>query len=146
MYWTFNGTRVKTPTIPFHKIGTNQDFNMTLVTEAGEDLDKTYLCVATENHAGTLSAKLSGGSTYKSIMGLFNANCQLGQIAASTSTVINFRLNVSSGTSEGGLNILLVVGHDDGAEIPNPHYSDADALWFDLDELADVEWRDLEDM
>jgi len=125
-------------------MGTNQDFNMVLVTESGDTLTGVYLCVADQEHVDFLSAKLSAGSTYLSLKGPFNPNCYLGDISASTNTTINFRLNVPSGEAEGLINLRMLLNHDDGI-YPNFHFEDQPALWYDLDELDAILWRDLED-
>lgn len=143
MYWTHGGTRIITPTIPFLKIGTNYDYTFVLNTEAGEDLDKCYLCVATQAHVGLVTAKLSTATVYKTLKGLFNANCFLGAVAASSTLTVNFRINFTAGSSEGPVNIVVVLGHDDGALFPNILFTDlGNELWWDLDDLT--HWKDLE--
>lgn len=117
---------------------------MSLVTESGDTLTSVYLFVGSAAQAGYLSAKLSTGSTYMLLKGPLNPNCFLSDIAASTTTVINFRLNIPSGTTEGLVNIVVYVGHDDGSSYPPKTWQDLPtSLWYDLDDL--ILWRDLED-
>jgi len=125
-------------------MGTNQDFNMVLVTESDDTLVGVYLCLSASTSVGYLSAKLSTESTYLLLKGPFNANCWLGDISASTSTTINFRLNVTSGGTEGLRNMVVFVGHDDGI-LPMLMFQETPTFWYDLDELAAVLWRDAED-
>ena len=138
MYWKKGTSTVTTPTIPGYTIGENYDFSLVLVTETGEELHDAYLFVPQPECAGLMQAKLPSESEYKAVQGPFDANCSLGYIPEATETTIDLRIAFPEGTSDGYRIIPLLVGHDDGAQPPNPHFSDD---WSDLwqDDWADQE-------
>ena len=129
MYWKKGTSRVTTPTIGAHTVGTNLDLHLTLVTESGETLKNAYLFTAMPEFAGLMQAKLSTESTYKTIKGSFDANCFLGSIGASTETTIDFRIAFPSGTADGYRIIPVMVGHDDGADNHRMLYRPGVCLW-----------------
>ena len=137
MYWqTAAGYKIQAPTFPLCLTGTAYDVTLTLVTESGEDLTNAYLFLVQTAQFGNIQAKLASEDTYRIIGIPFDANCFLGYIAGDSETDIDFRLLLPSGTSNGRLVIPVAVGHDDGAELPNPYFvSEWPELWA-------IDWAD----
>lgn len=118
--------------------GTNYDETLTLVTEAGEELNDAYLFLTNSAQFGHVQAKLSSESTYRVVGIPFDANCFLGYITAEAETDVDFRLNFAIDTADGDLVIPVAVGHDDQAPLPNPGFND------DWPELWADDWEDQE--
>jgi len=132
MYWKKGDNIITTPTILKFIIGTPEDLQLTLVTVSGESLENAYLFVAQPEFAGMVRAKKATDSEYMTIMGPFDANCFLGYIGAASETAIDLRIDFPEGTDDGYRIIPVMMGHDDGAEAPNPHYyDDWPMLWHD---------------
>lgn len=122
--------------------GQNYDFSLTLVTESGEDLENAYLCVLLPEQAGIVSAKLATESEYRQVQGVWNPECFLGHIQASTQTEIDLRLSFPSGFTEGMTALTLFVGHGAAITPPSDLWETTidDGFW--SDNLTDEFWRD----
>lgn len=145
MYWKYDGNRIVTPTIPFYAIGDDEDFTLTLYTEAGEELVGGYLCVADTDYVGILWAKAAEDSTYQSVGGLFNPSCILPGMAESSSQDIDFRLNLPDGSAQGPHAVPLVILYGDEARLGATGGQWLDdwtpALWHDSWVSPEL-WRD----
>jgi hypothetical protein len=137
MYWKKGTNRITTPTILKLIIGTPEDLQLTLVTETDEILSNTYLFTAQPEFASLMQAKKSTDVSFRTIMGPFDANCFLGYIPGSSETVIDLRIDFPDGTNDGYRIIPIMVGHNDGAEAPNPLFED------DWPELWHESWPEL---
>ena len=118
MYWLKDGVLTTCPVIPFYVSGTTFDFSLTLVTESGDDLTGAVLTVADATYAGWVQAKLHSSGTYLNIMGPSNGTCALGDIASSSETVIDFRVNFAEATPDGTKYIAIVLQYGAGITVP----------------------------
>lgn len=132
MYWKKGDNKIAAPTVLAYTIGQTYDMQLTLVTEAGEELTNAYLLVADGSFAGLMKAKKASESTYREIREAFNAECFLGDLASETGTVIDIRVEFPPGTADGYRIVPILIGHGDGTVLPNPFFvSDWPVLWLD---------------
>lgn len=132
MYWKKGDNKIAAPTVLAYTIGEAYDMQLTLVTEAGEELTNAYLFVADGSFAGLMKAKKASESTYREIREAFNAECFLGDLAAQTVTVIDIRVEFPHGTADGYRIVPIAIGYGDGTALSNPLFiSDWPVLWLD---------------
>jgi hypothetical protein len=141
MYWQRNNVKLATLTIPMLTMGEDFDSSLTLVTEAGEDLENVCLCCLNGADAGLIQAKKSTDTTYREVCGLLNSECFLGHIAASSETVIDFRVNFPVGTTAGVRMIPVKLFYGDLIEGPTTLWQvNLAPLWSDFETIEF--WQD----
>jgi len=137
VYWKLGDERTAVLTIPFHTIGSEQAFSITLVTEHDDEIDAAYLFTPQPLCVSLLQAKRASDAAYMVIMGPFDANCFLGHVTAQSEVSIDFLLHLPEGYPDGYTIIPVMVCNGATALLPNPYFAR------DWPELWHEDWPDL---
>lgn len=124
MYWLFNTQKISSPSVPAYLCGQPLDFEFTLVTETGDNIQNAYLAVVNKGEAGILQAKRHADSVYMSIDALGTPTCWLGTIPDGTETEIDFRISLPLGFPDGLYMPMVVVAYGEAIERDDPYFTE----------------------